>query len=79
MKKIILTIIIVTLSFTIATSDEIDCNQFEKISAKFLECKAKNIKGKSKELKLKAVVEAEELKKKVVKNAKKNKKKYNGI
>ena len=41
------------------------------------ECKAKNIKGKSKELKLKAVVEAEELKKKVVKNAKKNKKKYN--
>jgi len=78
MKKIIFTIVIaLILSFTGVMADKIDCSQFEKISAKFLECKTINLKGKSKELKLKVTIGAKELKEKINTNAKNGKRKFN--
>jgi len=59
-----------------AIAEKIDCNQFEKVSAKYIECSAKNLKEKSSELKLKATVGAEELKEKITTNAKSGKKKF---
>ena len=47
-----------------AIAEKIDCTQFEKVSAKYLECSAKNLKEKSSELKLKATLELKNLKKK---------------
>jgi hypothetical protein len=77
MKKIIFIILITSiLSITNAVTDEMNCAQFEKISAKYLECKATLLKKKTKELKLKATVGAEDLKEKVTKNANDGKKKF---
>ena len=77
MKKIVFTILITWILFTTnALTNKIDCTQFDKVSAKYIECSAKNLKKKSSELKLKATVEAEELKKKIVKNTKDSKKKF---
>ena len=77
MKKIIF---ISLFSWVLITSnaiaEKIDCSQFDKVSAKYLECSAKNLKEKSSELKLKATVGAEELKKKIVTNSKDSKKKF---
>ena len=76
MKKKILTIIITSiLSATNVVAEKIDCTQFKKISAKYLECTTTNLKEKSKELKLKATAGTEELKKKVTKNTTDSKKK----
>ena len=78
MKKIILTTIITcVLVVSNAIAEKIDCTQFDKVSAKYLECSAKNIKEKSLELKLKATVGAEELKEKIATNAKNSKTKFN--
>ena len=78
MKKIIfITLITSVLIMTNAMAEKIDCTQFDKVSAKYLECSAKNIKEKSSELKLKATVGAEELKQKITTNAKNSKKKFN--
>jgi hypothetical protein len=77
MKKIVFTVLITWMLVTTnALTDKIDCTQFDKISAKYIECSAKNLKEKSSELKLKATVGAEELKKKIVKNTKDSKKKF---
>ena len=80
MKKIIF---ISLFSWVLITSnaiaEKIDCTQFDKVSAKYLECSAKNLKEKSSDLKLKATVGAEELKEKIVTNAKNSKKKFNKI
>ncbi|MDC1140320.1 hypothetical protein OAT04_05595 [Candidatus Pelagibacter sp.] len=77
MKKIVFTILITWILFTTnALTNKIDCTQFDKVSAKYIECSAKNLKEKSSELKLKATVGAEELKKKIVKNTKDSKKKF---
>ena len=77
MKKIIFTTLITSVLITAnALTDKIDCTQFDKISAKYIECSAKNLKEKSSELKLKATVGAEELKKKIVTNSKDSKKKF---
>ena len=78
MKKIIFTTLITcSLITTNAMAKKIDCTQFDKVSAKYLECSAKNLKEKSSDLKLKATVGAEELKEKIVTNAKNSKIKFN--
>ena len=80
MKKIIFTILIASvLIVTSAIAEKIDCAQFDKVSAKYLECSAKNLKKKSSELKLKATVGAEELKDKITTNAKSGKKKFDKL
>ena len=74
MKKIIFTTLITWMLITVnAIAEKIDCTQFEKVSAKYIECSAKNLKEKSSELKLKATVGAEELKDKITTNAKSEK------
>ena len=78
MKKIIfITIITYALVTANAIAEKIDCTQFDKVSAKYLECSAKNLKGKSSELKLKATVGAEGLKEKITTSVKNNKTKFN--
>ena len=76
MKKIIFITLITSVLMSNTMAEKIDCNQFEKVSAKYIECSAKNLKEKSSELKLKATVGAEELKKKIVTNTKDGKKKF---
>ena len=52
MKKILFTILItLALFITNAIAEKIDCTQFDKVSAKYIECSAKNLKEKSSELK----------------------------
>ena len=78
MKKIIFTALTTWLVITTNTvAEKIDCAQFDKISAKYLECSANNLKKKSSELKLKATVGVEELKQKITTNAKNSKTKFN--
>ena len=62
-----------------AMAEKIDCNRFEKVSTKYIECKEKNLKEKSSELKLKATVGAEKLKEKITTNAKSEKKKFDKL
>ena len=78
MKKIIFTALITGLILTTnSVAEKIDCTQFDKVSAKYLECSARNLKKKSSELKLKATVGADELKAKIATNAKNSKTKFN--
>ena len=80
MKKIIfITLITSVLIMSNAMAEKIDCTQFDKVSAKHIECSTKNIKEKSSELKLKATVGAEELKEKITTNAKSGKKKFDKL
>ena len=77
MKKIIFTILITWMLITAnVMAEKIDCTQFDKVSAKYLECSASNLKKKSSELKLKATVGAEGLKEKITTNVKSVKKKF---
>ncbi len=76
MKKIVFITLITSVLMSKTMAEKIDCNQFEKISAKYIECSAKNLKEKSSGLKLKATVGAEELKDKITTNAKSGKKKF---
>ena len=67
MKRIIFTTLITGVLITAnVIAEKIDCTQFDKVSAKYLECSAINLKEKSSELKLKATVGAEKLKKKLL-------------
>ena len=78
MKKIIFTTFIIwTLITTNVIAEKIDCSQFDKVSAKYLEWSAINLKEKSSELKLKAIVGTEELKQKITTSAKNSKTKFN--
>ncbi len=80
MKKIIFTTLITwMLIIANAIAAKIDRTQFDKVSAKYLECSAKNLKKKSSKLKLKATVGAEELKEKITSNAKNGKKKFDKL
>jgi hypothetical protein len=80
MKKIIFTTLITLALVTAnAIAEKIDCTQFDKVSAKYLECSAKNLKGKSSELKLKATVGAEGLKEKIIISVKNSKTKFNKL
>ena len=77
MKKIVFTVLITCMLVTTnALTDKIDCTQFDKVSAKYIECSTKNLKEKSSELKLKATVGVEDLKEKISTNAKSGKKKF---
>ncbi|MDA9105640.1 hypothetical protein N9J78_03585 [Candidatus Pelagibacter sp.] len=78
MKRIIFTTLITWVLITAnVIAEKIDCTQFDKVSAKYLECSAKNIKEKSSELKLKVIVGAEKFKEKITTNAKNSKTKFN--
>ena len=80
MKKIIFTALITwTLIVTNTIAEKIDCTQFDKVSAKYLECSAINLKEKSSELRLKATVGAEELKEKITTSVKSSKTKFNKL
>ncbi len=80
MKRIIFTTLITWVLITAnVIAEKIDCTQFDKVSAKYLECSAKNIKEKSSELKLKVIVGAGEFKKKITTNAKNSKTKFNKL
>ena len=77
MKKIVFTVLITWMLITTnALTDKIDCTQFDKVSAKYLECSARNLKEKSLELKLKTTVGTENLKEKIATNVKSGKKKF---
>ena len=80
MKKIIFTALITwTLITANVIAEKIDCTQFDKVSAKYLECSARNLKEKSSELKLKATVGAEGLKEKITTSVKNSKTKFNKL
>ena len=80
MKKIIfITLITSVLIMSNAMAEKIDCTQFDKVSAKYIECSEKKKKKKSSELKLKTTVRAEELKEKITTNAKNGKKKFDKL
>ena len=80
MKKIIFAILSTwTLITANVMAEKIDCTQFDKVSAKYLECSAKNLKEKSSELKLKAAVGAEGLKEKITTSVKNSKTKFNKL
>ncbi|MDA7837770.1 hypothetical protein N9A15_01080 [Candidatus Pelagibacter sp.] len=80
MKKIIFTLLFSWVLITSnAIAEKIDCTQFDKVSAKYLECSAKNLKEKSSELKLKATVGAEGLKEKITISVKNSKTKFNKL
>ena len=77
MKKIIFTLLFSWVLITSnAIAEKIDCTQFDKVSAKYLECSARNLKEKSLELKLKTTVGTENLKEKIATNVKSGKKKF---
>ena len=77
MKKIVFTTLFTSvLIMASAMAEKIDCTQFDKVSAKYLECSAKNLKGKSSKLKLKVTAGAIDLKEKIVTNTKDSKKKF---
>ena len=42
--KIIFTYLFSLLIFSIANAQKMDCSQFKKLSAKYIECKTKNLK-----------------------------------
>ena len=47
--KIILSLITLLVYFTPSFSEEIDCTQFKKLSAKYIECNAAKLKEKTNE------------------------------
>ena len=80
MKKIIFTTLITwVLVTTNTTAKKVDCTQFDKVSAKYLECSTKNIKEKSSGLRLKLIAGTEKLKKKIASSAKSGKKKFDKL
>ena len=80
MKKIVfITLITSVFIMPIVMAEKIDCTKFGKVSAKYIECYAKNLKEKSSELKLKTTVGVEELKEKITTNAKSGKRKLNKL
>ena len=77
MKKIVFTSLIAWMLVTTnALTDQIDCSQFNKASAKYLECSAKNVKEKSSKLKLKITAGTVNFKEKIVTKTKDSKKKF---
>ena len=80
MKKILFTTLFtLALVITNAIAEKIDCTEFDKVSAKYLECSAKNLKERSSEIKLKVTFGAEEIKEKITTNAKSGKKKFDKL
>ena len=80
MKKIIFTTLVTcVLIITNAIAEKIDCAKFDKVSAKYLECSAINLKEKSSEFKLKITAGTEDLKEKSTTNAKNSKTRFNKL
>ena len=78
MKKIIFITLITWILITAnVVAEKIDCTQFEKVNAKYLECSGKNIKEKSSELKLKVTAGGDKLKEKITTSVKNSKTKFN--
>ena len=77
MKSIFFAGLFTSLLFaTNAIAEKIECTQFDKVNAKYLECSAKNLKERSSGLKLKATTGVADLKEKIVTNVKGGKKKF---
>tara|TARA_B100000780_G_scaffold227384_1_gene166653 strand:+ start:1289 stop:1594 length:306 start_codon:yes stop_codon:yes gene_type:complete len=80
MIKIVITLLITLLLIPITVlAEKIDCKKFNKVSAEYLKCSAKNVKEESSKLKLKVTVGAEKLKKKISKNTANGKKKFDKL
>ena len=73
MKKIIFIVLISSILSIANTQAEIDCNQFNNLSKKFLDCKAKNLKKKTIGFKNKMIENANESKEKIDKSSLKEK------
>ena len=76
MKKIIFMTLITSVLMSNAMAEKIDCSQFDKASAKYIECSAKNVKEKSSKLKLKITAGTVDFKEKIVTKTKDSKKKF---
>ena len=64
MIKIVVFLITFFISLSNSIAEEIDCSQFDKLSAKYVECSALKLKEKSKDLKNTTVDKIDESKKK---------------
>ena len=64
MIKIVFFIITFFISLSNSIAEEIDCNQFDKLSAKYVECSALKLKEKSKDLKNTTMEKIDDSKKK---------------
>ena len=64
MIKIVFFLITFFISLSNSIAEEIDCNQFDKLNAKYVECSALKLKEKSKDLKNTAVEKIDDGKKK---------------
>ena len=64
MIKIVVFLITFFISLSNSIAEEIDCSQFDKLSAKYVECSASKLKEKSKDLKNTTVEKIGESKKK---------------
>ena len=64
MIKVVVFLITFFISLGNSTAEEIDCSQFDKLSAKYVECSALQLKQKSKDLKNTTVDKIDESKKK---------------
>ena len=64
MIKVLVFLITFFISLSNSAAEEIDCSQFDKLSAKYVECSASKLKEKSKDLKNTTVDKIDESKKK---------------
>ena len=64
MIKVVFFLITFLISLSNSIAEEIDCNQFDKLSVKYVECSALKLKEKSKDLKNTAVEKIDDGKKK---------------
>jgi len=64
MIKVLVFLITFFISLSNSAAEEIDCSQFDKLSAKYVECSAIKLKEKSKDLKNTTVDKIDESKKK---------------
>ena len=64
MIKVVFFLITFFISLSNSIAEEIDCNQFDKLSTKYVECSALKLKEKSKDLKNTAVEKIDDGKKK---------------
>jgi len=64
MIKVMVFLITFFISLGNSTAEEIDCSQFDKLSAKYVECSALKLKEKSNDLKNATVEKIDENKKK---------------
>jgi hypothetical protein len=64
MIKILILLVSFFMSINFLQAEEMDCSQFDKLSAKYVECSALQLKQKSKDLKNTTVKKIDESKKK---------------